>query len=1148
LAIPFQCWAEKMFVAIAQPGSRKVFAQAWQEPLIWLPMASKRLVVATVIGFLILTPANAQTPAPLATDPTLSPDGKLLAFALAGDIWTVRTDGGVAQRLTTHPATDFKPIFSPDATRLAFVSQRDGSAQVWVQNIKPAGLATGTPRQVTHHTSGYNLEAWYPDGKHLLVSMSRDHYWFSRENTRFAKVAINERKSHQLLFDDFGSAPSLSPDGRSVLFQREGASWWRKGYVGTQAGQIWRFDSSNGQFTEILKERYGNHTPLWKPDGKGFYVASQRSGTLNLWEHDFGAAEPKQLTHHDDDSVLMPTLSADGSTIVYRHLFDFYRLSLTDNDSKSVRINVRVAGDPIVEPTIRRSIDTADRAVFSSDGHELAVVAGGDIWMMDTELREPINVTESAAEESEPVFVDDGKALLFLRDHEGAVNIWRAEPDAKSDYWWQQVSFRLTQLTEMHGTVSNLQLNPSGCQIAYVRNRQGLYVADIDGKNSRLLVSGFDSPVYEFSPDGRWIAFAQMDNYFNSDIWIVPVDGSAAPVNISRHPKNDFSPKWSPDGRILAFTGVRDAETTDLHYVYLTRQDADATDRDRTLEKARKKIDDARKQKIASPSSMDLKLDAQAAVDQSAGDETRESDDGNKQNPVEAPDQIVIDFEDIHKRVQRVRIANASIDGLFWFGEEQTLALSATINGREGTYSIAFPEELKPDFLTSDRGHFATRLKNPKTIGWVTSGTPATLGIDAHERYRAGFNAAWRLMRDNWYDDRLGNRDWDAIRHKYCDAAATSPDDATFASIVHMMLGELNGSHLGYQSRTSDTPVTAPSWTPQTAHLGVRFEPAYRGPGLRIRDVIMDGPADRQSSRLFPGDTILAIDGTEIDPDFDLTQILNGPLDRDLHLSVQSAAKAEETKADRTVLLRPISYSSAHSLLYPMWEESNRRTVERLSEGRLGYLHIAAMDVPSLYEFERKLFDVGYNKTGLVIDVRGNGGGRIADRLLTALTQPRHAITVPRGGGPGYPQDRMVYATWNKPIIVLCNQNSFSNAEIFSHSIRVLKRGRLVGVQTGGGVVTTGSTTVMDLGTLQQPYRGWFSIESGEDMELNGAVPHVEIWPRPGDLSQGVDRVLERAVKMLSRDVDRHLQQPSPNLIKATERRRLPADDGSEKP
>lgn len=1123
--------------------------------------------------------AAAQTTVQLASDPALSPDGKLLVFAFAGDIWAVPTKGGVAQRLTTHPADESNPQFSPDGSELAFISRRSGSPQVWVQSINAAGRTIASPRQVTHHTAGYRLESWYPDGKHVLVSLSRDNYWYSRENVRFAKVALDQRTADELLFDDYGSSPSLSPDGTSVLFQREGVAWWRKGYVGTQAGQIWRYDTSSDQFTEILKQNAGDRSPLYKPDGKGFYVVSQRDGTFNLWEHDFDAGQSKPLTRHADDSVVMPTLSADGSTIVYRHLFDFYRLSLADENPKPVKIKIRVAGDPVVEPTIRRTVSSVDQATFTPDGLEIAVAAGGDIWVMDSELREPINVTQSATQESQPIFVDEGKALLFLRDSEGAVNIWRAEPESKDAYWWQQTSFRLTQLTELPETISNLQVSPTGCRIAYVRKPGELYVASVDATEPRLIVTGFDAPKYEFSPDGRWLAYSQNDDDFNSDIWIVSVDGSSPPVNISRHPKNDYSPKWSPDGRMLAFTGVRDSETTDLHSVYLNRDDADSTSRDRTLEKAQKKIDEARKKKsesskttaAKSESSKDSKSEAEDSKAVDDADGTKQSDDAKEEDDeCKTPKEITIDFADIHKRVKRIRIPNASVSGLFWFGEKQTLAFNTTIDGRNGTYTVSFPDDLTPKFLTSDRGSGVSRLKNNKVVGWVTGGAPATIGvdgkvtkfsfsarqeIDAHQRYRAGFDVAWRLMRDNWYDDQFGNRNWDAIRRKYTAAAAESPDDSTFAQVVQMMLGELNGSHLGFYPSGSSS-FSPPGWTPQTGHLGVRFEPSYKGPGLRVRDVIVGGPADRQSSRLFPGDTILTIDGTQVDPAYDLTQVLNGPLSRDLRLLVRSAEQAEVAAADaeqgndadgiadnikqgdrdRIVVLRPTSYSNAQSLLYPMWEQANRDRVEQLSDGRLGYLHIQGMNMPSLYEFERKLFDVGYNKAGLVIDVRGNGGGSTADRLLTALTQPRHAITVPRGGGPGYPQDRMVYATWDKPIIVLCNQNSFSNAEIFAHAIRVLKRGRLVGVQTAGGVISTGATSVMDLGTLRQPFRGWFSIETGEDMELNGAMPHVMIWPLPGEMPQGVDRVLERSVKMLTKDVDRHLKRPSPKLIKATQR------------
>jgi tricorn protease len=194
------------------------------------------------------------------------------------------------------------------------------------------------------------------------------------------------------------------------------------------------------------------------------------------------------------------------------------------------------------------------------------------------------------------------------------------------------------------------------------------------------------------------------------------------------------------------------------------------------------------------------------------------------------------------------------------------------------------------------------------------------------------------------------------------------------------------------------------------------------------------------------------------------------------------------------------------------------------------------MDMPSFRKFEEELYDAGAGKEGLVIDVRENGGGSTADHLLTALTQPRHAVAVPRGGGPGYPQDRTVYATWDKPIVVLCNQNSFSNAEIFSHAIKTLKRGKLVGVPTAGGVISTGGTAIMDVGFLRMPFRGWFVIDSGEDMERSGAVPDMVVWPAPGDAARGKDPQIEKAVEVLADEVKAWKERPQPKLKKASER------------
>ena len=255
----------------------------------------------------------------------------------------------------------------------------------------------------------------------------------------------------------------------------------------------------------------------------------------------------------------------------------------------------------------------------------------------------------------------------------------------------------------------------------------------------------------------------------------------------------------------------------------------------------------------------------------------------------------------------------------------------------------------------------------------------------------------------------------------------------------------------------------------------------------------------------------------------------------DLGLSLATAKRNQE-ESERTLMIRPIPYAALTPILYEKSIKDNRKTVDNESKGKLGYLHIRGMDFPSFHRFEQELYAVGTGKDGLIIDVRNNGGGSTTDHLLTVLTQPRHAIAVPRGGGPGYPQDRMIYATWNKPIVVLCNQNSFSNAEIFSHAIKTLKRGQLVGAPTAGGVISTGGIPIMDLGFLRMPGRGWYTVNDGEDMELHGAVPDHIIWPQPGEMAMGKDVQLNKAVEVLLKDVEIEKAKPRAKLKKSSER------------
>lgn len=1074
----------------------------------------------------------------LANDPTLSPDGKSLVFSYSGDLWKVPSTGGVATPLTRHAAKDREPKFSPDGKQIAFVSDRDGSNQIY---IMPA--EGGPARQVTFHTGGSTVVGWFPDGKALLALAARDHYW--RKPERFFRVSVDQRTAETPLFDDYGTQGSLSPDGRKLLFVREGTQWWRKGYKGSQSTQIWLYDLDQKSFRKLIETPEGAYAPIWRPDGKGFYYVGLHRGTTNLKVRDLEGGNDRALTSFDDDLVVQPTVSQDGETLVFRHLFDLYRLEPSKN-SGPVKLEIRQKADQLASATERRTLTNASQAAFSADGLEVAFTAGGDLWVMDTELAEPKRLTQTPEEERDPVFAPDGQSILFVSDQGGQGDLWRARRTDDKKAWWQNDRFTLDRLTNDTPVESRPRFSPAGGKLSYIKGLGDLMIAEADGSNPRKLLSTWNTPEVDWSPDGKWIVYAVEDDDFNSDIWIRPVDGSSPPVNISRHPDNDTGPVWSPDGKTIAFTGRRFGEETDIYYLHLRKEDEDESARDRRMKKALEKMKQG-KRKEASKSA-----DAAAKKDESKKDDKKED---TKEQAGAKVAEIKIDFDGLNDRLRRVSIPNTVESGLFWSADSKRLAFVATIDGQKGTYTIEPPEDLKPKKFSGVTGTDPKWLEAGNQIVWLVGGVPSSLTaggketgyrfralqeVNRSERFKAGFDQAWRVMRDHWYDERLGNRNWDSIRRKYMDAAAQAPDLETLATVVQLMLGEINGSHLGFYPGVSSRPdptassaeTSGPTWRPVTAHLGVRFDPEHKGPGLKIRDVLKGTPADRAGSRLAAGEVILTIDDKPIDPSMDLTEVLNGPLDRDIRLKVRPV-KGEE----RQVTIRPISASSLGPILYNHWVDQNRAMVEKISGGTLGYLHIKAMDEPSFHQFEQDLYDAGAGKDGLVIDVRENGGGSTADLLLTSLTQPVHALTIPRGGQvPGYPHDRMVFAVWRKPIIVLCNQNSFSNAEIFSHAIKTLKRGKLVGVQTAGGVVSTGGTAITDIGFLRLPFRGWYLRDNGEDLELNGAAPDVVIWPQPGEMPAGKDEQLTKAVELLKADVAAEKAKPRPKLRKATER------------
>lgn len=328
------------------------------------------------------------------------------------------------------------------------------------------------------------------------------------------------------------------------------------------------------------------------------------------------------------------------------------------------------------------------------------------------------------------------------------------------------------------------------------------------------------------------------------------------------------------------------------------------------------------------------------------------------------------------------------------------------------------------------------------------------------------------------------------------------------------MLGQINASHMGmYRGEERKTLQNE-----TTGILGIELEPTSNGK-LKVFKITPNSAADRESSKLIKGDIITTVNGENVSASENIYKHLVASNDEKIILGISSNGK------DKEVIIRP--KSSGRDDNYNAWVKECKRLTDVYSKGRLGYIHIQGMNWESFERFERELTAAGDGKEGIVIDVRYNGGGWTTDYLMAVLNVKQYAYTIPRGASNDlsknheefknfYPySERLPLAAWTKPSVAICNQTSYSNAEIFSHAYKELGLGKLVGVPTFGAVISTGGKNLIDGSYVRVPFRGWFVKSSGKNMDFNPAIPDVIVDNYPDEKSKGMDSQLKTAVDEL---------------------------------
>ncbi len=1063
------------------------------------PRCSRAIACGLALALVVcLAPAALADAILNARGPSPSPDGSEIAFSYMGDVWKVAAGGGRAERLTVHEAYDDLPVWSPDGEWIALSSNRNGNDDVFV--IPSSG---GAPVQLTCHSTWDAVQCWRRDGSSVLFTSSRDTLEFE-----LFEVAADGGMPRRVIKDRAYNV-SLSPDGRWIAFTMGRSTWWRKYYRGSAARDIWIRAIDGGTSHRLVESEYNDDRPMWGADGRTIYFMSERADSVtNIWKIEVdlpapgGDGEPRvaeapvQVTRHQSDGVQYARISEDGTLIAYEWDARVWKLPIPGGAPSEVRIEA--PSDLKWNDDLRLSLSSATEFAMSPDEDQLALVCRGEVFVCsfkDGEAGRATRITETAAREKDVAWSPDGETLYFVSDTDGAAyDIYAAtstdEGEARLSKALRRETVRLTDSPENDFLPV---VSPDGESIAYKHGDRYLWLMDADGGNKRQVLPDADVLHASWSPDGQWIALSRTTMGHKEDIFILPSDGGEA-INVSEHPNDDFQPRWTEDGKRLSFASRTDNGQYTLKYMWLTREDYWKTEEERE--------EDAEKE------------DADAGEDD---DEEAEEEEDEEAVTVE------IDFEGLNERTVTVMNMRGGYDFYAQTGDGHYFAFRSGTLGSADLWIVDWegnrlsqvsqggssPERLWWD----DSGETCYYLSRGriKTVsidtdsGEITKkgsvGFSAKMTVDVPAERAQMFSEAWRMLWNGFYDPEFHGADWPGVRERYEPLAMAAYTEQEFRTVVREMIGELSASHLGIYKYGGGGV--------NTGRLGIYRDEGHEGPGVLVRKVIEDGPAERAG--IVPGEVIVSIRGREIGAGENYHCLLTDTVDEEIWIEVADSAGGKNAREAR---LRPVSGGRVRNLVYEQWVRENRATVEERSGGRLGYLHIAGMGTGNLFQFEEDLFAQGEGKDGLVVDIRGNGGGSVHDGILRYLDRRNYGYTVSRTR----PASMNPLELYEEDLVLIIDESCYSDAEIFPMGWKALGLGPVVGVPTHGSVIGTNDLELIDGTMFRVPGSGWFDL-TGKNLENWGIPPDVFVEDMPEDAGSGIDRQLDRAIEVLLEEI-----------------------------
>jgi tricorn protease len=1090
---------------------------------------NRRSLVLALVSLIALIALAAAQPAAVADDPiiadnvpawlrypALSPDGKTIAFTYKGDIYRVTSDGGVAIPLTLHEAHDTMPVWSHDGRSIAFASDRYGNFDLFI--IPATG---GEARRLTFHSASELPYSFTPDDKDILFGAARTDAASSRlfptgSQPELYKVPAAGGRAVQILGTPAEDA-KFSRDGKVLLYhdKKGGENDWRKHHTSAITRDIWAYDPQTGQHRMITSFAGEDRSPVFAPDGNGFYYLSEASGSFNVHRMALSGGASAQITRFAKNPVRFLTMADDG-TLCFGCDGAIY--TQRPGGAEPALVPVLLAADARANNEVVVPVSGGAREfAVSPNGKEIAVVVRGGIFAASVDGGVTKRVTSSFGEETSISFSPDGNAILYASERDGRWGVYETRRTrAEEPYFYASTVLKETPLIVNGFQNSEPAYSPDGKELAFVEDRATLKVLNLATKQARTLLtikelapSGDGGQYYRWSPDGQWILFDYaVPGFAPGEVGLVKADGSGKIVNLTESGFEDRQAKWILGGQGMIWFSNRDGmraaamsggAQADVYALFFTR---DAWDRFRlTKEEAAllKEIED--KKKPETPK------------------DKKEPADKEKKEEIKP---LVIDWGGLALRKTRLTIHSSSLgdalvnkdaDTLYylarfekgmnlWTTNLKTRETKILVGLNAGGASLAWDKEQKSIFLLADGG--LSKI-DPSSGKRDMIGIKGEMTVDVAAERAAQFEHVWRRVLETFYRTGYHGADWDGLKTVYGKHLRGIGDYYNFAELLSEMLGELNVSHSG--ARYNRAVPNAD----ETASLGAFYDLAFTGPGVKIAEVVAGGPLDKAGLNVGPGTVIEAVDGETVAADKGLERYLNRKAGQNVLLAISAGTPG----AKREITVKPVTPREESSLLYRRWVLRNQEEVERLSGGRLGYIHIAGMSDSSYRSAYEEVLGKFANKDGIVVDTRFNGGGDLVADLDMFLSGKKFFDYANDKRSNGYePNFR-----WTKPSISIVGEAQYSDGHCYAFAYQFLKLGKLVGMPVPGTCSFAGWEMLGDTGIV------WGVVPLGVRapgigyLDNHQTEPDVRVECKKETVVAGKDEQVEAAVAELLKEI-----------------------------